>query len=87
MTDKIRAKIDELEGRIETLEDQLDESASDAVENDLLDQYDTYVIAETIESAHPRYLMKLYEESGVRDETKQKRRTKRLKRLAEEGKL
>lgn len=50
------------------------------------DRYDEYVLSrvEDVAEAHPRTLIRLYDESGIVDDGKKKTRTKRLKRLAGE---
>lgn len=83
VVERLASRIDELTKRVDDLEDRIDESSESGSQSDLLDRYDQYVVenSEDVESAHPLELKRLYEEAGVRDKKKQKRRAKRLKRV------
>lgn len=85
--DDLQSKVAELESRVAELEERI--SGNNRAQSDLIDRYDTYVmdVVESPESTHPRKLMRKYNEAGVTNKNKQKRRAKRLKRSAAEGKL
>jgi uncharacterized protein YllA (UPF0747 family) len=80
-TDELRQRIAELEERVAELENT--ESAETADSSSLLDRYDSYVMeqVESVADTHPRRLMELYEESGVVNTNKQKKRAKRLMKM------
>lgn len=80
-TDELRERIAELEERVAQLENG--ESSESGDSGGLLDKYDSYVMerVEDVGDAHPMQLRRLYEESGIVNESKQKTRAKRLKRM------
>lgn len=90
MTDEIgelRETVETLQERVEVLEDEIGVGGKETATNTQYDRYDQYVLetCDDVVKKHPRQVMKLYAEAGVRDTNKQKQRTKRLKRL-ESGK-
>jgi len=88
MSEIDRDEFESLKERVRELERQV-KNGENGSKSGLLDRYDEYVMSriETAEEAHPRRLMRLYNEAGVQKETKQKRRAKRLKRLEREGEI
>lgn len=92
MTDDLARKVERLEARVERLEDRLDghdhqESSQQATaDTNRLDQYDQHVLeaVDDVAAANPLLLRHEYESAGVLDDEKQKKRAKRLKRIATE---
>jgi hypothetical protein len=87
MTEKTHEeRISELEQRVYRLEQAIQndsEKATESVQNDLLDRYDTYVMESIDGDTRPRTarLRSLYQEAGIVDKKKIKRRMKRLDKL------
>jgi len=84
--EELRKEVESLRERVEELEDRMHMDQEQTASHGEYDRYDRYVLdrADGIVENHPRKVMRLYAEAGVRDKSKQKRRTKRLKRLEEE---
>ena len=87
MTEKTHEeRISELEQRVYRLEQAIQndsKNATESVQNDLLDRYDTYVMESIDGNTRPRTarLRSLYQEAGIVDKKKIKRRMKRLDKL------
>lgn len=81
--DELRETVQSLRERVSELEGRIGRDSSADGESDVYDRYDRHVLqrAEDVSEMHPRAVMKLYAEAGVHDQQKQKRRTKRLKRI------
>lgn len=87
MTESTDAKrINELEQRVYRLEQAIhntDENAAESVVSDRFDRYDTYVLENAETDGRPPLstLRHLYQEAGIVDQKKIKRRMKRLDQL------
>jgi uncharacterized protein (UPF0218 family) len=83
---ELREAVAELRERVSELERRLDSPDAETAESGVYDRYDRAVLEAVgdVTAAHPREVMSAYEEVGVYDGKKQKRRTKRLKRLEKE---
>ena len=87
MTEKTHEeRISELEQRVYRLEQAIQndsKNATESVQNDLFDRYDTYVMESIDGNTRPRTgrLRSLYQEAGIVDKKKIKRRMKRLDKL------
>lgn len=85
---ELRDAVSSLRERLEELERRLDSGGGENNENDAYDHYDRAALDALdgdVASAPPRAVVKAYEQAGVFNETKQKRRAKRLKRLEGEN--
>jgi hypothetical protein len=79
--EKLEDRVTELEERVAELEQKQGANSND--DRGVLDRYDRYVTdrVESVTDASPRRLMALYEESGIVDKKKKKRRVKRLPKV------
>lgn len=76
-------RVEQLETRVAELEEQLNESSG--TDDRRFDHYDEYVLEEVDDpaEAHPRTLMRKYDESGIVDRGTKKQRAKRLRKLCQ----
>lgn len=78
---RLRERVTTLEDRIDAIDDELEESEAGAPDG-TLDRYDGYVLDQLEamdEQPHPRQIVKLYNEAGVRNTQKIKERHRLLK--------
>lgn len=82
-----KQRIDELERRVESLEERLSDAGADTGHSSTdtpFDEYDQHVLGRVEEIGHepnPRRIRTLYNEAGIINGEKIKTRHKRLKRL------
>jgi polyhydroxyalkanoate synthesis regulator phasin len=84
-TENLAERVEALEDRVAELEQRLEkqQNGQNAAESDLYDRYDRYVInnAETDTRPSTGKMRRLYQEAGLVDRKKIKRRMKRLDNL------
>lgn len=87
MTDEIddlRETVQELRERVSELEQRLDSGGGETATSGPLDRYDQdakKILDQPVSESGPRQIMQAYEMAGIVDKQKQKRRTKRLRKL------
>lgn len=84
-TENLAERVEVLEDRVAELEQQLakQQSGQNGAESDLFDRYDRYVINSAESDTRPTVgeMRRLYQEAGLVDRKKIKRRMKRLDNL------